>query len=567
MSVIEEIKERLDIVQYIGQYVPLKKAGKYYKACCPFHQEKTPSFMVSEERQTWRCYGACGVGGDLIDFAMRQHSWTIQEAVSELAKQAGMEYQKSERHERLDRLRGLLAAAAESYHTALLSDMPGAQQAYDYLTGRGIQPDTIAEFQLGFATENWQAMTTHLRQLGYADQAIVATGLAKQGKKGLYDLFRNRLMIPIRDKQGRVVGFGARALKSDDQPKYLNSPQTKVFDKSHLLFGLDRVPRGVERIVIVEGYMDVIQAHQHGLTNVVAQMGTALTDAQVALLPGRKPIILALDGDTAGQNATQRSLQQALKVHWDVRILELPVGEDPDSILRQHSAAYWAQQVDQAVPVAEYLIIRETAHVPEDASLAERSALARRLLPVIMASESDVYSMWNVQLLALHLRLPERELMTLARQQLAEKSASPPETPPPPFKPDRYPIEAYCLNAMLQDDGVYYQIQRQFRELELDDFEEADFSGYRQVFRIFIEALAQDALPTAEYLYSQVDGALLPPVSEEPLHTALVIDQALRLRIRRLQAEISELAHMGTIEQVLARNRAVAQIAQHRQRN
>lgn len=543
MSVIEEIKDKLDIVTYIGQYVPLKKAGGYYKANCPFHTEKTPSFMVSAERQTWRCYGACGAGGDVLDFAKRQHGWTMAEAIQELAKQAGIEIKQAERHDNLERLYGLLAAATEGYHKALL-DYPGAQHARDYVTGRGLSPETVESFGLGYAPDHWHAMTANLRQLGYSDADIVAAGIAREGKKGLYDLFRNRLMIPIYDKRGRVIGFGARALNPDDEPKYLNSPQSPVFDKSRVLFGLNRVPRNVESMVIVEGYMDVITAFQAGYTNVVAQMGTALTDAQVALL-NMKTIIVALDGDSAGQQAARRDLEQVIKIQRDVRVATLPEGQDPDDLLRQ-TPDRWPTLIDQAMPVAEYIIDTETTGLEDNAPIAEREALARRLLPLLMATENNIYRMDNVQALALRLRIPERELLALARQ-----AKTPTATPEPSISTETT-AEQLCLSALLADPQALYSIQRAFRQREVADFGVDDFGRTsRQGMQALIDALAQDDLEPIEYVRQALHDDSFKPmaaVNQESLTQA-----AFYLRLRRLSTELDELRFVGDLGRIQAR--------------
>jgi DNA primase len=293
MSVTDEIKSRLDIVNYIQQFVPLKKAGRSYKACCPFHNEKTPSFVVNPETQTWRCFGSCAEGGDLFSFAQKYHGWAFPEALQELGKLAGVEVQQQsagqkQQAERLDALRGLMQAAADYYSDQLQY----AGDVMQYVQARrGFNDETIQIYGIGYAPEGWQTTLDYLTQLGYAEDDIVEVGLARRSDTGrVYDYFRHRLVIPIRDERGRVIGFGARALSDEDNPKYLNSPQTVLFDKSRTLFGLDRAKRAIrdsETAVIVEGYMDVIQAHQAGFLNVVAQMGTAMTEAQLKLLAPR----------------------------------------------------------------------------------------------------------------------------------------------------------------------------------------------------------------------------------------------------------------------------------------
>ena len=358
MSVADEIKSKLDIVQYIQRYVPLKKAGRTWKACCPFHSEKTPSFVVNENNQSWRCFGACAEGGDIFNFAMKYNGWTFPEALDELGKLAGVEVRQQtpeqrQHYEELDRLRGLLKSTADYFHDQLFDpNNPAAIATLNYARQkRGLSDDTLRRFQIGFAPPGWQNAVDMLTGLGYSEADLLATGIASRNEESgrVYDRFRNRLMIPIRDERGRVVGFGARALAPDDNPKYLNSPQSALFDKSHLLYGLDMAKQTIRdgsTAVIVEGYLDAIQAHQAGYTNVVAQMGTALTEAQLKLIAPRLAdhIILSLDSDAAGQSATRRSLEvarQTLEADYagrlsvDIRVLVVPGAKDPDDLIRE----------------------------------------------------------------------------------------------------------------------------------------------------------------------------------------------------------------------------------------
>ena len=301
---------------------------------------------------------------------------------------------------RTDVLRGLLQAAADWYQ-ARLWDTP---QVLNYARERrGFADETLRITALGHAPEGWQHLREHLRQLDYSDEDLLDAGLARRNDNGrIYDYFRNRLLIPIRDERGRVVGFGARALSDEDEPKYLNSPQSTVFDKSRLLYGLDRARRAIRNesaAVIVEGYMDVIQAHQAGHMNVVAQMGTSLTESQLRLLTPRlaQKVVLALDADSAGQNATMRSLEvarQTLQADYsgrlalDIRVLQLPGSKDPDDLIRA-DAARWPQLVTDATPVADYVIETEMAALPAAPTLQEREAVARRLLPLLLAASEN----------------------------------------------------------------------------------------------------------------------------------------------------------------------------------
>lgn len=573
MSVTDEIKTRLDIVNYIQQFVPLKRAGRTYKACCPFHNEKTPSFVVNPESQTWRCFGSCAEGGDIFSFAQKYHGWVFSEALQELGKLAGVEIQQQSAEQkqqaaRLDALRGLMQAAADYFGEQL-------QYAGDVLRyvreKRGFTDETIQTYAIGYAPDGWHTTLDYLKQLGYPEDDIVEVGLARRNEQGrVYDYFRNRLMIAIRDERGRVIGFGARALAADDNPKYLNSPQTALFDKSRTLFGLDRARRAIhdtEMAVIVEGYMDVIQAHQAGFLNVVAQMGTAMTEYQLKMLAPRwaKKIILALDADAAGQNATMRSLEVARttlradysgKLAVDIRVLQIPGAKDPDDLIRE-TPQEWPALVESAVPVADYIIQMETAALPLNATVQEREVVARRLLPLLLASENDLYRQDNIQKLALRLRIPENNLLALAAEQqyIAQarsprrfRDEQPPDFPPldyddrdaPPDDEGALPAarprqtapasrevmrcEADCLGGLLRDPNLLFQINRKFRELAgsnnvgpLAAFGVEDFShsDYRAVMQVITEAVEQDDLPPADYLYEYLDSNLITVLNED----------------------------------------------------
>lgn len=604
MSVTDEIKARLDIVSYIGQYVQLKKAGRSYKACCPFHAEKTPSFNVDPDRQMWRCFGACAEGGDIFSFAQKMHGWDFKEALHALGQQAGVEVRKQtpeerQQAERLDQLRGLMKTAAETYHTHLLtSESDAARSALAYAQQkRGFTRETIERFQIGYAPAGWQNLLDELTHLGYDEEVIITVGLAIRNDKGrIYDRFRNRLMIPIRDERGRVIAFGARALDPEDNPKYLNSPQTPLFDKSAVLFGLDTGKRSIreqETAVIVEGYMDSIQAQQAGFHNVVAQMGTAMTERQLALIAPRyaKKVVLALDSDAAGQKATRRSLEtarQALEADYagrmsvDMRVLQIPDAKDPDDLIRE-GPEEWEALVDAALPVADFVINMETANLTSDSSFQEREAIARNVLPILTASENNLYTQDNIQKLAMRLRIAENDLLAWATEQKSQRKTQPTRTsqppahkapskpvsdpghqpnfdlsePPPGYDDDDYengfvpdiappemaplddlqPVriqptvntqsgtsgdltEGYCLRVLFQHPDVFYQINRQLREMAehkpqlldgpLCDFGVGDFtqSTHRTLMQMFLFAVRQHEHDLLDFLMSELDPAM-----------------------------------------------------------
>jgi DNA primase len=413
MSATQEIKSRLDIVDVVSDHVALRKSGKTYSGFCPFHpNSRTPAFHVFPDTQTWHCFGACAEGGDLFSFVMKKQGWDFKEALANLAKRAGvtLEAQKpvdKARQSTEKKQVDLLTAAADYYHQLLLH-APQAQGAREYVDQRGLGEDTQALFRLGFALDSWNAVRAHFNGQGYDDEALLAAGLLTEKPEtgARYDRFRNRLLIPIRDLEGRVVGFGARTLAKDGIPKYLNSPQTELFNKSRLLYGIDQAKpfiREARHVVIVEGYMDVMQAWQAGYRNVVAQMGTSLTGAQLQLLKRyTKRFILALDADAAGIKATMRGLQVARetldretevrfdarglvrhegRLNAEIRIVTLPSGDDPDKIIAR-DPEQWEQLIDQSRPVVDYVIDVVTRGLDMDEPKM-KTQVAQQVVPLI----------------------------------------------------------------------------------------------------------------------------------------------------------------------------------------
>ena len=575
MSTTDDIKARIDIVSYVQRFVPtLKKAGRNHKACCPFHNEKTPSFVVNPARQTWHCFGACAEGGDLFTFAQKLHGWDFKEALRELAAEAGVELQRQtaaqkSRSDQLDKLRGITASAAEFFQTALQRESAAGIRSY-LREQRGLTDETIQSFQIGYAPKSWDFMLGALRALGHSDDEIVEVGLAVRNEQGrVYDRFRNRLIIPIRDERGRIVGFGGRAMDPDDNAKYINSPQSAIFDKSRLLYGLDTGRSAIREsgtVVIVEGYMDVIQAHQAGHGNVVAQMGTAMTEPQIRLVAPRfaKRIVLALDADEAGQNAARRSLEVARqtlardyagKLSVDIAILQIPAGKDPDDYLRE-SPEGWPALVDQAQSVADFVIDMEAESLTADSSLQARQAVAQAVLPMLLVSENNVYKQDNIQKLARRLRISERDMLAWAQEQaplVQQPTPAPPQDAPPPDMPPEYwdneheiagpgsaaandtdqsspppahkeplkrAIEAFCLSVLLKDPPLLYQVNRKLRELAAEDEDllqgplgelgADDFSQsqYRALMASLQDSMAQDDMEPMQYLGLALDEDL-----------------------------------------------------------
>jgi len=420
----DEIKSRLDIVEVIRDYIQLKPAGINFRALCPFHREKTPSFMVSPEKQIWHCFG-CSRGGDIFSFVMEMEGINFVEALRLLAPKAGVTLRKqdpkltSQRNRLLD-----IVELSSKYYYKMLMGSDSAKNARKYLAERGLTEETIEEWRIGYSPDSWDDLLNFLKSKSYNENEIFLAGMSvkKEGTGRFYNRFRGRIMFPIKDVNGNVVAFSARVSPEKEAEekmgKYINSPQTMIYDKSKILFGLDKAKMEIKKqdlAILVEGQMDVITAHQHGFAplnkvsdeiggnklvadgglkpptsdtyltgfaNVVASSGTALTAEQVALLKRYSPnIALAFDMDAAGDLAAERGIAQAMAAEMNIKVVELPSGKDPDECIKQNPDE-WRNAVTSAKPVMQYYFDKHLAKLDLEQVEARRQA-AKALLPVI----------------------------------------------------------------------------------------------------------------------------------------------------------------------------------------
>ena len=441
---IQTLLSRVDIVEVIDRYVPLKKAGANYVACCPFHSEKTPSFSVSPTKQFYHCFG-CGAHGTAIGFLMEHAGRAFPDAVEELARDAGLEVPRveragdKERREEAADLNEMLLAAAKFYR-GQLKDAPAA---IDYLKSRGLTGEVAARFGVGYAPDGWQSLAHVFPK--YDDPALDAAGLVISGDGGKrYDRFRDRIMFPIHDSRGRVIGFGGRVLGAGE-PKYLNSPETPVFSKGRELYGLylaRNAIRDAGRVVVVEGYMDVVALAQHGVEYAVATLGTATTPIHVQkLFRLTDCVVFCFDGDAAGRKAAWRALENALPELADGKnalFLFLPDGEDPDDFIRKRGRAAFENAVAGAVPLSEFLLSEMAARHPPSSSEG-RAALVAAARPLLAQIAAPVLSAILRKRLAELAGLPEVELrgllaVTTTGDGVAQDRR---ERPVPEFRPSR----------------------------------------------------------------------------------------------------------------------------------
>ncbi len=462
MGVIDEVKQRTDIVEVVSQYATLKKAGRTFAALCPFHSEKHPSFFVYPEQQSWHCFGACNAGGDIFSFVMKKESIDFGEALRLLAQKAGVtipsRFEPDAGKEERERLYQVNQAAAQYFHNLLLNS-PVGERAREYFASRGLSPKTITDFQLGFSPNSWDALKQYLMERGYTENELLTAGLVIEAEAGgTHDRFRNRLMFPIHDIRGRIVGFGARVL-DDSLPKYLNSPQTPIFDKSNCLYGINLAAAAIRQqnlVVIVEGYMDVITAHQNSSNNVVASMGTSVTEEQVYTLKKlAKNIVLVLDADAAGKEAMLRCVDYENILGAEVKVSILPRGKDPDDVIKE-DIENWQQLVREAsLPVVDYTFNVVTAELDLNSAMG-KSLTAERLLPIIAEIEDIVRRAHYSRKLASLADIDERSLeptlrrIKLSRGRRRTKEPSQERVTRALHPLLSSPVEEYCLALLLQ---------------------------------------------------------------------------------------------------------------------
>jgi DNA primase len=431
-KVIDEVRSQSDIVRVVSDYLALKKRGASYIACCPFHQEKTPSFNVHPTKQVFKCFG-CGVGGNVFTFVMKADNVTFSEAVRIVADKCGVplpeeeERTPDERREEIERERLLQLNewAAQFFESRLADDSEG-RAALDYLRARGLEDATMRTLRIGYAPDRWDALSGFLRRRGATTHEIERSGLVtiKDSGSGFYDRFRGRVMFPVADAQGRIIAFGGRVL-DDGEPKYLNSPETPVYVKGKHLFGLHLAKDGMRKLgyaVVVEGYLDFIIPFQAGVPNVVASLGTALTDAQVRQMRrylDNPRVVVNFDADAAGQSATRRSFELFLEHGFKVNVLRLPDGKDPDGFIRANGATAYRELLKNSQPLLDYLA--NVALFEFDVRRpAGKAAAVNAVLPYLVCMRDPIERSVAAERLADRLQLDDR----LIREELRKSAAA-----------------------------------------------------------------------------------------------------------------------------------------------
>jgi DNA primase len=486
--VVDEIKQRINIVEVIQEYLPLKKAGTNWKGLCPFHSEKSPSFMVSEDRMIFHCFG-CGEHGDVFTFLMKQEGYDFPEVLKLLADRAGVKIER--RDPKIAHERNLLSEIADissRFYQKVLTDSPQAETARQYLAKRALKPETIAAFGIGFAPDGWESLCNFLNKRGYKDEDIINSGLALRSVngRGVYDRFRKRVMFTIRNAHGQVIGFTGRLLPEDEKKpdaggKYVNTPESALYHKGSVLYGLDLAKYEIKKqdmVVLVEGNMDVVSSHQAGIRNVIAASGTALTDDQLRLL-GRytRRIAVAFDADAAGDSAAKKGIVAALRAGFLVKVIVIPegAGKDPDDCVRK-DPDLWRKAIAGAIDIIDFLVVSSRAKFDLHALEGKRAAV-EQILPIVAEVGDPVVAAHYLKVLSEAVGIPE----DIIRSQLPKARDSKPTSHEPraTSQLSRHRMLSERLLAIyLTDPKVRPDVQNGLKSEYLDGEELKDLYGW-----------------------------------------------------------------------------------------
>ena len=567
-EILEKIKSQNDIVDVISERVRLRKAGRNFTGLCPFHNEKTPSFSVSQEKQIYKCFG-CGEAGNVISFVMKDKNLPFIEAVKYLANRANIPLEinngeKSKSAKKKDLLYRVNVEAAKFFFSNLMNN----QNAKEYFLNRGIKEETIKKFGLGFANDSWNSLMFYLRKKGINDVLLEEAGLISVNKeKGRkYDRFRNRVMFPVFDYQGKVIGFGGRVL-DDSKPKYLNSPETLVFQKGTNLYGLNFALKhnmSERYFVIVEGYMDLISLHQYGITNVVASLGTALTINQARLLKRyADKVIISYDADMAGQMATLRGLEILRTAGFDVRVLNIPQGKDPDEYVRSNGKEAFLKLINSAEPLIDYRMKKAEEGI--DFKNSQSLILyAKRIMEIISdldPMEKDVY----IKKASENTGIKEQTLYDILKSKMKDnrennfRNNKEEDRSKLYVEPGFLKAERAILKIMLENKEYLQYIEERISENDFILLE------HKEIFTVIISAKGENINNIDSFIESKLNNVKsigeLVKIKEENIFFANdikvqindfineIYSYKLKQRIDQLRKEQKELENQGKIEE------------------
>ena len=561
-SIIENIQQQNDIVSVISGYIPLKQVGRSFKALCPFHHEKTPSFIVSPEKQIFHCFG-CGAGGNAFGFVMKYENMTFIEAVELLADKAGISIARQKINRDVLDLYRVNNIVSEHFINMLIKSSEG-KHAYEYLKNRGINSQTIKEFKLGYASVSSKSLLEFAKEEKISEAFLVKAGIIAYDsrEKDRYVRFKNRIIFPVHNTQGKIVGFAGRALDDKTLSKYINSPQTDLYNKSNILYGLNVAKKEIadnKHAIIVEGYMDLLSLYQAGFLNVVASSGTSLTVQQAKLLLRyAEKATIVYDGDTAGTKATLRGLDILVEQGLMVKIVRLPVGEDPDSFLNKYGKNKFSNMLEEAVDIIAYRISILENQL-DSASIDGKAEIAKSILPTISKITDSIRKSEYIKYLAAKLSLNEASILDEVgkiENQTSDRVFYYSNTTP--LRIEKF--EKHLLQLMLEDPDI---VRRVYQHLEVEDFLNND---YRQIAKLLFELDTAGKISSYKNVLNQLESDALknivtdlimktiphPEKDKEVNQTITKLkEKKINKRIAELNASLEKTKETGKIKSLL----------------
>lgn len=579
MDDLDLIKQKINIVDLIQEYLPLKKAGVNFKANCPFHQEKTPSFMVSPERGIFHCFG-CNVGGDIFKFMMLKEGMEFTDTLEILAKRAGVTLtrRKKDSSDKKSRLFEANQKAAQFYHHLLVKH-PLGEKALNYLKKRGLTDETIGAFNLGYAPNSWESLSEFLRKRGFTNTEIIEAGLAVASQNGCYDRFRGRVMFPLVDVRNQIIGFAGRVLDKSE-PKYINTPQTQIFDKSNFLFGLNLSKaeiRQKNKAILAEGEMDMILSFQAGVKNIVASKGTALTAGQIDLIKRHTDtILLSFDMDLAGDAASRRGIEMADAAGLNIRVIQIPEGKDPAE-LAARDLNKWVQAVDGAEDIYDYHLQSVSGRF-NIKTVEGKKRVAEEMAPILAKISSPIAGEHYLQKLSALISMPEEILRKEIKKAGASSASYSPLPGPKPaseiktlLPSRRQLLEEYLLVLLFKipSDLTYVppfpetiflsESSRSIYVLLVLYLDAISFKSSQFNISEYVKTVPQELTGVVDRLYlREIDDKLSHPKFWQDEVTKVVTElrrALVRASLEKLSAEIKSAQAFGKIELIEGLNR------------
>lgn len=575
MTDVELIKSKLDIVDFVSSYISLKKAGRNFKALCPFHSEKTPSFVVSPDRQSWHCFGSCAMGGDVITFYEKWENVDFLEALKVLAEKTGVRLQKftadktSELKETLYAINNL---SSDFFHFLLSKHKIGAR-ARDYLEQRKIKKEIIKTFQIGYAPESWDSLNNYLNKKGYKNADLEAAGLVIKSERGkYYDRFRGRIIFPLKDQRGKIIGFSGRVIPGEGADekgaKYINSPETALYIKGNNLYGLDQTKDSIRKekiAIIVEGEFDFLASFESGVTNVVAIKGSALTENQSLMLKRyADSVYLALDADFAGNEAAHRGIEIAENAGLSVKVIILIKGKDPAECI-EAGAHFWKKSVEAAIPVYDF-IIKSAFKKFNAEDVNGKKEIGEEVVPFLAKIQNPIILSHYIKSIAKDLKVTEESIELAIEMHLKKKTVKNSKIVPIAEKRARIELlEEYFLTLILQNSDVKTAIRAAFKFVRLNDFREISVKNILELIdnylsknesleiKKFNHLITPEMAPVFDSAFLKDIGNILDnskDLLKETILTAKAIKKiALRREINLISTQLSQIDNEQNIQQ------------------